>query len=272
MIVFPNAKINLGLNILNKRPDGFHNLQSIFLPVNIKDALEVIIDKNTDDFEFFNSGLKIDAEPHKNLVVNAYKLLKNEYKLPPVKIYLLKNIPFGAGLGGGSADASFMLKLLNELFELKISVSGLKEYAAKLGSDCAFFVENIPAIASGKGEILNPIKIDFSDYKIYVIKPNININTANIYSFITPNSDVEDLKITVKNPVEKWKSMITNDFEKIVFHRNPEIEEIKNYLYKKGAVYSSMSGSGSAVYGIFDKNFNLKLNIKNSHIFDCKII
>ncbi|MBN2663870.1 MAG: 4-(cytidine 5'-diphospho)-2-C-methyl-D-erythritol kinase, partial [Bacteroidales bacterium] len=251
MVVFPNAKINLGLNILQKRPDNFHDIQTIFYPVMIKDVLEVV---ENEKFEFINTGLKIDAPAEKNLVVKAYFLLKKDFNLPEVKIHLHKIIPFGAGLGGGSADAAFMIKLLNEMFNLSLSDKKMMNYAKFLGSDCAFFILNQPALGSQKGDVLEKIELDLSDYKIIVIKPYVQLNTAKVYSYITPNKNVEDLRILINKPIETWKKTIKNDFEKVVFSRHHEIADIKNLMYKNGALFSSMSGSGSSVFGIFKRD------------------
>ena len=258
MIVFPNAKINLGLNILRKRADDYHDLQSIFLPVGIKDALEVIIDNKISDYSFSNSGLKIDAPTDKNLVVKAYELLKKDFNLPAVKIHLHKTIPFGAGLGGGSADASFMFKLLNSMFELNLSAEKLKNYARQIGADCAFFIDNKPSFATGIGDILQEISIDLQNYQLIIVKPKINLNTQKIYNYITPNENVIDLRKNIKKPISEWKNLFFNDFEDVIFSRHPEIKQIKQKLYEKGAVYSAMSGSGSAVFGIFKSNFDLE--------------
>ncbi|MBN2890269.1 MAG: 4-(cytidine 5'-diphospho)-2-C-methyl-D-erythritol kinase [Bacteroidales bacterium] len=264
MIVFPNAKINLGLNILKKRIDGYHDIQSVFLPIDIKDALEVVVNKETEDFIFTNSGLKIDAPTEKNLVVKAYKLLKNDFNLPPVSIHLHKVIPFGAGLGGGSADASFMFKLMNEMFNLNLSFEQLENYARQIGADCAFFIKNKPAIATGIGDILQTVSYDFSEFIVVVVKPDLNLNTAKVYSYITPNEQVERLNLLLDKPTEQWKNCFFNDFEKVIFSRHPQLEEIKNELYKKGASYAAMSGSGSSIFGLFNKNFKPKeLNFKH---------
>ena len=251
MVVFPNAKINIGLNILQKRPDNFHDIQTIFYPVMIKDVLEVVENKT---FDFSNTGLIIDAPAEKNLVVKAYHLLKNDFNLPEVKIHLHKVIPFGAGLGGGSADAAFMIKLLNEMFNLSLSDEKMINYAKLLGSDCAFFILNQPALGTQKGDVLEKIELDLSDYKIIVIKPDLQLNTAKVYSYITPNKNVDDLRKLIRQPIETWKKAISNDFEKVIFSRHREIAEIKNLMYKNGALFSSMSGSGSSVFGIFKRD------------------
>ena len=278
MIVFPNAKINLGLNILRKRIDGYHDLQSIFLPIEIKDALEVVRDDTITDYHFSNTGLRIDAPADKNLVIKAFKILRNDFGLPPVKIHLHKIIPFGAGLGGGSADASFMLKLLNTMFELNLSNKELKNYAKQIGADCSFFINNKPSFATEKGDILEHITVNLNKYQIIVAKPKINLNTKKIFSYITPNESVVDLREHIKKPISEWKKCFFNDFEEVVFSRHPEIKEIKLNLYKIGAVYAAMSGSGSAVYGIFEPDFDLKrikfdsLSKVDSEYFSVKLL
>lgn len=272
MIVFPNAKINLGLNILRKRPDNYHDLQSIFLPIDLKDALEVIVDKSIKDFKFTNTGLTIDAPAEKNHVIKAYKLLKNNFDLPPVKIHLHKVIPFGAGIGGGSANASFMLKLLNNLFDLKQTNEKLEEYAKKIGADCPFFIKNKPAYVEGIGDILSDIDYDFSNISVFLVKPNINLNTAKVYSFIKPNENVPELPEELNTPIENWKNTFTNDFENVIFSRHPEISKIKEKMYENGALYSSMSGSGSSVFGFFE-NINIDIDFDiDCQIFKTKII
>ncbi len=251
MVTYPNAKINIGLNILRKRLDNFHDIQTVFYPVGIKDILEVVVNLASKNVEFINTGLQIDAPVEKNLVVKAYNLLKRDFNLPNVKIHLHKVIPFGAGLGGGSADAAFMITLLNKLFELKLSTKKMLKYASVLGSDCAFFILNKPAYATGKGDELQLVDLDLSNYRIEVKKPDIQLNTEKVYSFITPDENVKDLRKLIKLPIEEWKLSIKNDFENVIFSRHPEIEQIKADFYKKGAIYSAMSGSGSAVFGIF---------------------
>jgi len=261
MVTFPNAKINIGLNILRKRSDNFHNIQTIFYPFQLNDVLEVVENKQKNEIEFINTGLKIDAPAEKNLVVKAYYLLKNDFNLPAVKIHLHKVIPFGAGLGGGSSDAAFMIKLLNQMFELNLFDAQMIEYAKKLGSDCAFFIVNEPALGTEKGDKLVKTELDLSDYQLIVIKPDIHLNTAKVYNFITPNNEVADLTQLIKQPIETWKNTIKNDFEQPIFALHPEIAEIKEKMYKKGALYVAMSGSGSSVFGFFPKD--LKVDFSN---------
>jgi len=252
MIVFPNAKINLGLNITEKRPDGYHNLETVFYPVHIEDALEVVPLKNSDkDFELQVFGASIAGDPEDNLVVKAYRLLKEKFNLPAISIYLQKQIPSGAGMGGGSADGAFMLKLLNDKFSLNLSEEKLEEFASKLGADCPFFIKNKPIFASGTGNIFSPINISLKGLYILIIKPEIFVSTRDAFSLITPAYPTKRVTEIIQQPVEEWKSNLVNDFEKSVFAQHPEIGEAKNKLYEVGAIYASMSGSGSSLFGIF---------------------
>ncbi len=257
MICFPGCKINLGLYVKEKRPDSFHNIETILYPVNLTDALE-IIPANDDKFDFQTKGIEIPGNIRSNLCVKAYKLLADEFDLPAVKMFLYKRIPFGAGLGGGSSDAAFTIKLLNELFDLKLSVEQTKEYSNKLGLDCAFFIENKPSFAYEKGNCLKPFNLNLEKYYIIIVKPDIFINTAEAYFNIVPNKNSGHLKEIIKLPVEQWKYYLNNDFEKSIFKEYPEIKKIKEQLYDSGAIYASMSGSGSAVFGIFKSDINIK--------------
>lgn len=257
MISFPNAKINLGLNVVEKRTDGYHNLETVFYPIPIKDALEVSAASNkTIECELHIAEPIAGCEAKDNLVVKAYNLLKNDYRqLPGIDVYLLKRIPMGAGLGGGSSDASFMIKLLNEQFRLGISIDKMERYAALLGADCALFIQNKPAYATGIGDILNPISLSLKGYHIIIVKPDVFISTAAAYSMITPQKPVLHLTDIIHAPIGTWKDTMINDFEKGITLQFPEIGKIKNKLYDYGAVYASMSGSGSSVYGLFNKCF-----------------
>lgn len=252
MLVFPNAKINLGLNITEKRPDGYHNLETVFYPIPVEDALEVnVLNGGNEKFRLHQAGLEIAGEAENNLVVKAYKLLDEKFGLPPVDIHLFKHIPSGAGLGGGSADAAFMLKLLNERFDLGLSDGELEEYAARLGADCAFFINNRPTYAEGIGNIFSPVSLSLNGYQIWLVKPDVFVSTRDAFSQIKPHRPAMSLKEIVKLPVEEWKGCMTNDFEESVFPQFPAIGEIKEEMYRRGAVYASMSGSGSSVYGLF---------------------
>ncbi len=256
MIVFPNCKINLGLQILNKREDGFHNIQTVFYSIPFRDALEIIPNNK---LEFIATGLAVDGKPEDNLCLKAYHLLKEDFpQLPAVKIHLHKTIPLGAGLGGGSADAAFMLNLLNDKFKLNISTSKLLNYALQLGSDCPFFIKNKPCFATGRGEILEEINVDLSAYKIILINPGIHINTGWAFANISPASTKKSIKEIIQQPIESWKDELINDFEKPVFNSHPQIKWIKDSLNEQGALYAAMSGSGSTVFGIFTTGFNSK--------------
>ncbi len=248
MIVFPNAKINIGLHVVSKRPDGYHNLETIFYPVKLADALEMA---ETGKTGITFSGLPVDGNPNDNLVMKAYGLLRNDFNLPPVQFHLHKVIPTGAGLGGGSSDAAFTLKMLNTHFKLNLSTEQLKKYAVRLGADCSFFIENNPAFAEGIGDRLNSVDIDLSDYQIAIIKPNESVSTIQAYKNVVPAHPQFSLKDLSSVPVENWKNVVVNDFEKSIFPQFPEIAKWKEKLYDWGALYASMSGSGSAVFGIF---------------------
>lgn len=253
MIIFPNAKINLGLNIVEKRPDGYHNLETIFYPINLQDALEVTRRENNDkEYTLHISGSPLEGEPEDNLVVKAYKLLKKDYPgLLPVDIHMYKHIPAGAGLGGGSSDAACMIKLLNDKFSLGLSTERMEEYAVKLGADCAFFIRNKPVFATGIGNLFEPVELSLKGYHIILIKPDIFVSTRDAFAEIKPVRPAVSLKEIVKQPMETWKHSMKNDFEDSVFKKFPEIAAIKDELYDLGAVYAAMSGSGSSVYGIF---------------------
>lgn len=257
MITFPNAKINLGLNIVEKRPDGYHNLETVFYPVPIEDALEVnILNESTQKFRLHQAGLEIAGEAENNLVVKAYKLLDERFNLPPVDIHLFKHIPSGAGLGGGSSDAAYMLKLLNEKFNLELSDENLEEYAAKLGADCAFFIRNAPTYAEGIGNIFSPISLALKGYQIVLVKPDIFVSTREAFARIKPHRQEIPLKEVIKRPIEEWKGRMVNDFEESVFPQFPAIKEIKEKLYEAGAIYAAMTGSGSSVFGLFKPENN----------------
>jgi 4-diphosphocytidyl-2-C-methyl-D-erythritol kinase len=256
MLSFPNCKINLGLYIIGKREDGFHNLETVFYPVPVKDALEIVQTSEASiPVQFSNSGLIAEANTENNICVKAYHLLKKDFpQLPSVKMHLHKTIPIGAGLGGGSADASFTLKLLNDKFRLGITDSQLLHYALQLGSDCPFFIFNKPCIATGRGEILEAINLDLSAYQLLVVNPGIHINTAQAFSQLKNFSPKNHLKEIIQQPIETWKQDLKNDFEKSMFKQHPEIETVKETIYNQGSIYASMSGSGSSVYGLFKKN------------------
>jgi len=257
MITFPNAKINLGLNIVSKRPDGYHNLETIFYPIPVRDALEIIPSADGTD-SFIQSGIKIDATPENNLVMKALHLARESYHIPPLEIHLLKKIPFGAGIGGGSADAAFMLKLLNSTFYLGMNDNEMVKLSVKLGADCPFFIYNKPMFATGIGEQLEEINLSLNKYYLALVKPEIHIPTKDAFASVVPMYPEASLKDIVRQPLSDWKDMMYNDFEKSIFPKHPQVKVIKDRLYKLGALYSSMSGSGSSVYGIFAQKTDLK--------------
>ncbi len=272
MVVFPNCKINIGLHILRKRDDGFHDIETVFYPVKFTDALEVVpVKENEPEVEFTGTGLVIDGNAADNLCIKAFHLLKKDFPLlPAVKIHLHKVIPIGAGLGGGSADAAFMLKLLNDKFKLSLSTSQLINYALQLGSDCPFFINNKPCHATGRGEVLKEILLDLSAYKIVLINPGIHINTSWAFlqlsdGFKPSDRVIKSIKEIIQQPIETWKNELTNDFEKPVFSVHPQVKEIKDELYKQGALYAALSGSGSTVYGIFKVDFSTAVFSTNNY-------
>lgn len=252
MICFPNAKINIGLNVVEKRPDGYHNIETVFFPIPLKEALEIVHHPHSRDaYAWSNSGIKVDTPAENNICIKALNLLRQDFDLTPVQVHLHKQIPFGAGLGGGSADGAFMLNLLNDFFELNLSPDDLKHYAVQLGADCPFFIDNQSAMATGIGEILHPIELNLSGYHLALIKPDIHVSTPEAYRGIIPSHPSTSLKEDIHRPIEEWKEVIKNDFETSVFAQYPLIGEIKEQLYEQGALYAAMSGSGSSVYGIF---------------------
>ena len=254
MVTFPNCKINLGLNILQKREDGYHDIRSVFLPIPWYDVLEIITSREQNTY-IQTTGLH-SGIPTDNLCLKAYNLLKKDHPLlPDISIHLHKTIPAGAGLGGGSADAAFMLILLNNKFDLQIPSTKMYEYAGQLGSDCSFFLLNKPAIASGKGEILEPIDLSFEGKKLFILNPGIHIPTAEIFKEIKPGFPAKSLPDIIHQPMETWKHELKNDFEEIVFRKFPILEESKKSLYAFGAEYASMTGTGSTLYAIFKEDF-----------------
>lgn len=255
MVVFPNAKINLGLNVVSKRENGYHNISSCFYPINWSDILEII---PSETFQFSSSGMKIEGDEKNNLCVKAYNLLLTAYNIPAVHIHLHKVIPMGAGLGGGSSDCAFTLMSLNQMFDLRLPTLKLEEFASKLGSDCPFFINNVPTMVSGVGEILKPINFSIKDYDLIVVYPEVHISTKEAYQGITPGKSKNAINKILKQDISFWKDELKNDFEEPVLSIHPEIEKTKESLYNLGAKYVSMTGSGSAVYGIFKKEMGLK--------------
>jgi len=257
MVVFPNAKINIGLNILSKRTDGFHNIETIFYPIPLYDILEIQKNDNSTKSNLVNTGNTVDTDVTNNLCFKAYSLMQTEYNLPHIELYLHKAIPFGAGLGGGSSDAAFTIKLVNELYKLGLSNEMMKIHASKIGSDCAFFIDNIPSLAKGRGEVLSLINIDLKGMYLVLVKPEIHVSTANAYSGVIPTIPKVSIAELINLPMNDWKGKIKNDFENHIFKQFPILSTIKETLYNIGAVYSSMSGSGSTIYGLFEKDTDL---------------
>lgn len=260
MILFPNCKINLGLNIIRKRDDGYHDIETIFYPVGLKDALEGIRIETTtsssqDGIEFESSGLTIAGNTGDNLCVKAYALLKKDFPgLNAVKLHLHKVIPMGAGLGGGSADGAFTLLLLDKLLNLHLSQEQLLGYALQLGSDCPFFILNTPCFAGGRGELMQPVSPDLSKYRFVIVNPGIHVSTAQAFAQVKPSQPKNSIREIIQRPVEEWKGLLINDFEKPVCDMHPQIATIVNELYANGAVYAAMTGSGSSVFGLFYKD------------------
>ncbi|MDO5570814.1 MAG: 4-(cytidine 5'-diphospho)-2-C-methyl-D-erythritol kinase [Bacteroidales bacterium] len=257
MICFPNAKINIGLSVVNKRADGYHDLETIFYPIDWCDSLE-IIENNENDCRFYQSGIIIDGDSENNLVLKAYRKLKKQFDLPPVDIFLHKTIPFGAGLGGGSSDASFTLKLLRDKFILPLDNNELLSIASQLGADCPFFIENKTVFASATGNEFTKIDFSLKGYNIAVVKPSFGVSTKEAFGNIKPQKPKTSVMEAVNHPIENWMEFLKNDFETTVFKLYPGLEKIKQTLYNNGALYSAMSGSGSAVFGIFNEIPNLE--------------
>ncbi len=258
MIAFPNAKINLGLNIISKRTDGYHNLSSCFYPIPLVDILEVMPSKV---FSFNSTGINIPGG--ENLCTKAYHLIKQDYNIEPVSIHLHKIIPIGAGLGGGSADASYTLKCINDLYALNLSNPQLEAYAAQLGSDCPFFIENKPVIASGTGTDFKPSSIDLSSKYLVILNPGIHVSTAAAYSGVKPQQPALHIEEITERPLNEWQGILKNDFEDSVLIKYPEIGKAKDALISSGALYASMTGSGSSVFGIFEKETKISASLKN---------
>lgn len=260
MLEFPNAKINIGLSIIRRREDGFHDLESLFYPVGMSDILEFISEPTSSDpagYRFKNSGILLTDPVEKNLCIQAYRLVKKQYAIPSLQIHLHKVIPPGSGLGGGSSNGAFMIRMLSKAFGLGMSEEKMEEMAAELGSDCPFFIRNQPAFATGRGENLLPVEPFLSGYHLVVVHPGIPIKTSEAYSRVTPSGMGTGLFDAIRLPIHEWKYTIRNDFEEQILLDHPEIGKLKELLYRSGALYSSLSGSGSAVYGIFDKAVSL---------------
>ena len=258
MITFPCAKINLGLNIVSKRPDGYHNLETVFYPIPLTDALEIkYMDEkfpSESPCDLKITGKDVDCNEEDNLVIKAYQLLAADFQLPRVHAHLVKRIPTQAGLGGGSSDAAYMIRLLDERFRLNIGIPEMERYAAKLGADCAFFITADPSYAEGIGDVLMPVDVPgagLGGYYLAVVKPSVAVSTRDAYAAIVPKTPAKCCRDIVRQPIETWKDELVNDFEAPIFAMHPELAAIKQSLYDAGAVYAAMSGSGSAIFGIF---------------------
>ena len=266
MVLFPNAKINLGLNIIRKRSDGYHDLETLFYPIALQDAVEIIKSNTKEEVSISFSGIPINGKTEDNLCFKAYNLVKKDFpQLTAIKIHLHKTIPAGSGLGGGSADGAAMLKLLDRKFDLKFSREQLLDYALQLGSDCPFFIINKPCFGSGRGEFLEPVSVDLSQYKFVIVNPGIHIATSEAFSLLKLSLHSKSIKEITQQPVDTWKTELKNEFEDMVFKKWPAIEAIKARLYELGAVYASMTGSGSAVYGMFGKQTELTFDFPESY-------
>lgn len=269
MVVFPKAKINLGLNITGKRPDGYHDIETVFYPVNLCDALEIISCRDGEEKDILTlTGHELPGNIEENIVLRAAEIIRKRYPVPWLRIHLHKSIPAGAGLGGGSSDAAFMLMAINRTFSLSICANELKTFAAALGSDSPFFIDCQPEFASGRGEILKPVNLFLKGLYIVLVNPGILISTREAYDNCIPATPERSLKDLINRPISEWKNLITNDFEKTIFLRNPAIKSLKQELYDNGALYSSMSGSGSTVYGIFHEKPAIPGRLRENVIFE----
>lgn len=248
MILFPPAKINLGLRVSGKRADGYHELESLMLQVPWCDILE-IVQRNT--LSFTGTGIPIPGDPESNLCLRAYHLLREKFQLPPVAIHLHKNIPMGAGLGGGSADGTYTLLILNRLFQLELNPDQLRAYALELGSDCPLFVEALPQLATGRGEILEPFQLNLTGYHLHLLNPGIHVSTKDAFAGLSLDQQGTSIREILIKPLADWKGELKNDFETSVFAKHPELKELKSALYTNGALYAAMSGSGSTLFGIY---------------------
>jgi 4-diphosphocytidyl-2-C-methyl-D-erythritol kinase len=264
MIVFPCAKINIGLNITSRRPDGYHNIETIFYPVKIYDALET---SPGGELTFESSGLGIPGRVEDNLCVKAYYLIGKDHELPPVNIHLHKHVPIGAGLGGGSANAAFFIKLLDQQFNLGLTPDQKLDYARQLGADCAFFIESKPVFAFDKGDQFEPVNLDLSSYSIALVMPPAHVSTSEAYRGVKPAPVQRSLKELITLPIEQWKNYIKNDFEESVFKNHAIIRGVKAALYEAGALYASMSGSGASVFGIFKQKPDLSHLQASNQVF-----
>jgi 4-diphosphocytidyl-2-C-methyl-D-erythritol kinase len=266
MLVFSPCKVNIGLNVVEKRADGFHNIETVFYPIQWKDAIEVLKNTDNQEFKLTVSGLRIEGNSDDNIIYKAYLLIKKEFNLPNIKVHLHKTIPMGAGLGGGSSNAATFINLVDKTFELNISLTKKIEIAKKLGSDCSFFIENKPIFAKEKGDLFEPIKIDLISYYILIIYPNIHSNTKIAYEGVSPKKPKISVKTIIETkPIEEWRTLLINDFEDSVCKTFPQINLLKQNMYDANAIYASMSGSGSAIFGVFKEKPNIEL--KKEYLF-----
>jgi 4-diphosphocytidyl-2-C-methyl-D-erythritol kinase len=259
MVAFPHCKINLGLHVIAKREDGYHDIETCFYPVQWTDVLEIIPSR---EFSFTHSGLIIPGKAENNLCIKAYQLIKGRFPISPVKIHLHKVLPAGAGLGGGSSDAAFTLRILNSVFDLQIDLPQLQEFALQLGSDCAFFIDDKPRLGKGRGELLTDLPVSLKGFYIVLVKPEIHVSTADAFAGVVPETSKQSLSEILTRPVKDWKDHLQNDFEVSVFKKYPVIQSIKSELYAQGALYASMSGSGSSVFGLFQDKTELSSYFK----------
>lgn len=264
MLAFANAKINIGLNVTEKMPDGYHNIQTVFYPVKIHDVVEIT---DASSLSCHVEGIDIIGNPEDNLCHKAFRMLQKDFDIPNQQISLLKYIPVGAGLGGGSSDAAHLIKLINAKFNLDLSALRMERYASALGADCAFFIENKPVYAYGRGDQFKPVELDLSAYQIVLVKPDIHVSTADAYSGMVPQANEENLPLWVAQPVNSWKGQVKNDFEVMVFEKYPKIKDVKTALYDAGALYAAMSGSGSSVFGIFEHSISLPQLELNNQVY-----
>jgi 4-diphosphocytidyl-2-C-methyl-D-erythritol kinase len=269
MIVFPTAKINLGLRITGKRNDGYHDIETIFYPVGPYDALEFVTsDKPGNKDILITTGINTGCDPEENLVIKALRKLREKHSFPHLKVHLHKVIPVGAGLGGGSSDSSCLLKAINRRFALNISEQELKDISLELGSDCPFFIKGVPAFATGRGELLRPVDHVLSGFYIVLLNPGLSISTREAYQNCTPGRPSESLIVLITHPITEWRQTILNDFEDFVFKKHSLIGKIKEELYNSGALFCLMSGSGSSVYGIYHEKPELPEKLRNYVIFE----
>lgn len=274
MLLLPDCKVNIGLNVVARRVDGYHDLETVFYPVPLRDNLEIKV--NTDATEPYTlqlGGKPVEGDASQNLVVRTYLMLKDEFQLPPVDIFLYKHIPMGAGLGGGSSDAAYMMKGLNEMFSLGLTKAEMQRRVSTLGADCAFFVADRPAYATGIGDVLTPISLSLKGKHIVLVKPDVFVSTKEAYAHVTPKKADIPLLEAIKQPIERWRNTIVNDFETSVFPNHPELAAIKQTLYDMGAQYAAMSGSGSTLFGLFDRPVPEAKTVFASHfVFEQKLV